>query len=230
MLAAGSSRPQEATDAAAGAPPGDAALQEDPAANPLVLRRLQVLLDKLALAMYPDDQAEEPKRLPVPARGGAVWRRRRPGWTTISFRLRQSFHDLWHAALARSRQRWEALPIWAAVVLLVERVLDVWERQDPTTRPSGIRILERDGYACQAPACSARRGLEVHHIVFRSRGGNEHAWNKITLCHAHHHHAVHAGVVRLTGKAPGRLRWELGRRAHARPRATLQGSKYLARA
>jgi 5-methylcytosine-specific restriction endonuclease McrA len=41
-------------------------------------------------------------------------------------------------------------------------------------------VLERDGWRCQI--CGERRGLEVHHIRFRSRGGGNREENLITLC------------------------------------------------
>jgi hypothetical protein len=213
--------------------PHELHLSEDPAANPIVLRRLQVLLDLLALAVYSaassdatppsnlDRQTLAPGRRPSWSTPGRV------GWTTISFWAPESIHEAWEAALSALRQRWGPLPTWAAVVLFLEHALDVWGTQDPATRPTEARILERDGYACQAPGCSARRRLEVHHIVFRSRGGADKAWNKTTLCHAHHHHAIHAGIVRLTGRAPTALRWEMGRARDGAVRWTLRGSRIL---
>jgi hypothetical protein len=68
----------------------------------------------------------------------------------------------------------------------------------------------RDGWRCTAPACSARRGLESHHVVFRSAGGPDEPWNRTTLCAFHHHRGVHAGRVRIRGRAPGALVYELG--------------------
>ena len=50
-----------------------------------------------------------------------------------------------------------------------------------------LKILERDEYTCQwcLTNLSASK-LEVHHIIPRSKGGNDHPANLITLCLACH--------------------------------------------
>jgi hypothetical protein len=70
--------------------------------------------------------------------------------------------------------------------------------------------FERDGYRCTAPGCTARRNLHSHHIRRRSQGGVDAPWNRTTLCAHHHHRGVHGGTVRLRGRAPDGLVWELG--------------------
>ena len=45
-------------------------------------------------------------------------------------------------------------------------------------------VLERDGWRCQG--CGARANLEVHHIQFRSRRGEDTEENLITLCFSCH--------------------------------------------
>ncbi len=72
------------------------------------------------------------------------------------------------------------------------------------------RIFARDGYRCTAPGCRCRRGLERHHIWFRSHGGPEVGWNETALCWFHHHPGVHGGLVGLCGRAPDELIFELG--------------------
>lgn len=58
-------------------------------------------------------------------------------------------------------------------------------------------VLDRDGYQCQK--CKAKHTrLEVHHIVFKSKGGTNEPDNLITLCHECHE-AVHSGEVKITG-------------------------------
>jgi hypothetical protein len=47
-------------------------------------------------------------------------------------------------------------------------------------------IHERDGWRCRVPACSARRNLQEHHIVFRSRGGGNERANRVSICAWHH--------------------------------------------
>jgi hypothetical protein len=68
------------------------------------------------------------------------------------------------------------------------------------------QILERDGWKCTYPGCSARRELHVHHIEFRSHGGPDEAWNCTVLCHFHHR-LLHAGQIGLKGRAADTLEW-----------------------
>lgn len=70
-------------------------------------------------------------------------------------------------------------------------------------------VLNRDNYTCRH--CKGRRKdskLEVHHIVFRSRGGSDEESNLITLCHTCHK-ALHSGKIHpeLSGKARGNLKY-----------------------
>jgi len=55
-------------------------------------------------------------------------------------------------------------------------------------------VLARDGYSCQL--CGTHRGLEVHHIHYRSRGGDDSECNLVTLC-CRCHAAVHGGPIEL---------------------------------
>lgn len=41
-------------------------------------------------------------------------------------------------------------------------------------------VYRRDGYACAL--CGDVRHLQIHHILHRSEGGTDDAWNLITLC------------------------------------------------
>jgi len=70
-------------------------------------------------------------------------------------------------------------------------------------------VLNRDGYQCQF--CKGKRKdskLEVHHIIFRSKGGSDEAENLITLCHTCHK-ALHDGKISLDlqGKRKGQLKY-----------------------
>ena len=42
------------------------------------------------------------------------------------------------------------------------------------------RILERDGWRCQA--CGSSQNLQIHHKKFRSQSGHDTEENLITLC------------------------------------------------
>jgi len=67
-------------------------------------------------------------------------------------------------------------------------------------------ILKRDRFRCQVPGCRCRRNLEVHHIIWRSKGGCDDDWNKITLCKAHHSYILHdLMALRIEGTAPDNL-------------------------
>lgn len=90
---------------------------------------------------------------------------------------------------------------------LVTYVRDL-ERLCRAPRTPAQRAMERDGGRCTFPGCS-RPALQSHHIVFRSRGGTDDETNLTPLCPGHHLHGVHGGYLRVTGKAPGALRWEL---------------------
>jgi hypothetical protein len=72
------------------------------------------------------------------------------------------------------------------------------------------RVFSRDGWRCTVPGCSSYRNLHDHHIQYRSAGGSDDESNRTTLCAWHHLRGVHAGIVRISGRAPGRLRFELG--------------------
>jgi hypothetical protein len=96
-----------------------------------------------------------------------------------------------------------------ALEAMLGHCLDVWARGEPGARRRH-RIFERDGWRCTAPGCSSFRNLQDHHIVFRSAGGGDDLGNRTTLCAWHHLRGVHAGVLRCSGQAPGRLRFDLG--------------------
>lgn len=59
-------------------------------------------------------------------------------------------------------------------------------------------VLHRDKYSCQVCGKKNTR-LEVHHIIFRSRGGSDDETNLITLCEECHK-GVHKGTVVLDKK------------------------------
>jgi hypothetical protein len=73
----------------------------------------------------------------------------------------------------------------------------------------GREVFERDGWRCTVPACTARRNLHSHHIVFRSHEGPDESWNLTTLCAWHHQRGVHGGGLTIQGRAPCGLVFEL---------------------
>jgi hypothetical protein len=114
-------------------------------------------------------------------------------------------------------------PRWRGLEALLDHAIAEWEAQPRHRDP----IFERDGWRCTVPACSSRRNLQDHHIVFRSRGGSNAFYNRVSLCAWHHLRGIHAGVVRASGRAPKAIRWELGRRHDGEPLLTLVGDYYV---
>ncbi len=68
----------------------------------------------------------------------------------------------------------------------------------------------RDEFRCTAPGCTARRNLQSHHLHFRSAVGPDVPWNRTTLCAYHHIRGVHGTGLRISGRAPDGLVFELG--------------------
>lgn len=72
--------------------------------------------------------------------------------------------------------------------------------------PAWLRkaVIARDGGRCRS--CRSPRGLMVHHVQFRSRGGRTKPENLVTLC-AQCHALVHEGMLRIEGSDASRLRF-----------------------
>jgi hypothetical protein len=116
-----------------------------------------------------------------------------------------------------------------AMEAMLDHVFAVWDPDD-RERPRAHRVFERDGWRCTAPACSSYRNLHDHHVTFRSAGGSNALDNRTTLCAWHHLRGVHAGIVGCRGRAPGELRFELGRRRRKRPLLAYRSGDVLAQA
>jgi len=197
----------------------------DPAEDPRLMRRLEAMLDHLIL-LSSDDARSGLASLsagandPGPGLSDRLLARqtfahggiRREWRTRISLAVPRLVAAHWHAAIGDVQREFGSIPTWLAATVLFARAARTWQAVDPDALPTEWRVLDRDEYGCQAPGCSSRAQLEVHHVIPRARLGPDDAWNTVTLCHAHHHHGVHAGHVRVSGRAPGALRWSLGRR------------------
>lgn len=64
-------------------------------------------------------------------------------------------------------------------------------------------VLVRDGGRCRV--CKTRDGVDVHHIQFRSRGGEDSTENCAALCRECHAE-IHAYRLTLSGNANGKLK------------------------
>jgi hypothetical protein len=53
--------------------------------------------------------------------------------------------------------------------------------------------------------------VHAHHIILRSQGGTDDEWNLISLCAVHHLRGIHGGYIRVSGRAPDELMWQLTR-------------------
>jgi len=76
------------------------------------------------------------------------------------------------------------------------------------------------------------QNLQVHHVLFKSRGGGDEESNLTVLCESHHLHGVHGeqgGRVIVEGHAPRRLRWILGARDDGPPVMRFEGERRVFR-
>jgi 5-methylcytosine-specific restriction endonuclease McrA len=109
---------------------------------------------------------------------------------------------------------------WLTAAECLERVaehfIETWKGALAERNTPQKRAMARDGGLCQVPGCS-RAADDAHHIWFRSRGGGDDEANLTSACKPHHLRGVHGGYLRVSGRAPDRLRWELTRRAGAGP-------------
>ena len=119
--------------------------------------------------------------------------------TVLAFRAPPEVADLFLALVRR-----------VGLARLLAHAITTWVALGKEFRD--LPDFERDDYRCTVPGCTARRNLHSHHIWFRGRGGPDVAWNRTTVCAFHHQRAVHsaAGGVRIRGRAPDALVFELG--------------------
>ena len=100
------------------------------------------------------------------------------------------------------------------------------EREDGSRMASDIpsatrrRVFIRDRFACAVPGCRAGRNLDLHHVIWRTRGGTHAMSNLVTLCSGHHGQ-VHDGLLELTGVAPDRLVFAFRRLGEDEPHLVL---------
>lgn len=93
-------------------------------------------------------------------------------------------------------------------MILYRLVIADWTVLDPAHRV--YPVFERDNFRCMVPGCSARGNLHDHHIDFKSHGGSNELFNRLSLCWLHHR-MLHDGVISVVGRADGVLFWRVGR-------------------
>lgn len=86
---------------------------------------------------------------------------------------------------------------------------DHFEQENPKHIPERVRqaVLDRDDNQCQLCGTGGENRLQLHHVVFRSHGGDHQSSNLVTLCFRCHDD-VHAGrqAVLLVEVEPGVIR------------------------
>ncbi len=150
--------------------------------------------------------AFDPARLPALPAGVQIGARPIPGDASTAWiaNVPADVGRLFRACLYSMERRLSAGPA-AALEAMFAHCLATWRWRAPRE----YRVFERDGWRCTVPGCTSCRNLHAHHVVFRSAGGGDEDENLTTLCAAHHQHGVHAGVIRVSGRAPGALVFEL---------------------
>ena len=166
-------------------------------------------------------------RLQIRGRGGvgAAGEPSGCGATTgVSIRLRGPLGviGLLRAAIEAFRPQGQAA--WCGLERLLIHAATEWRRAPRHRDP----VFERDGWRCAVPVCTSRRNLHDHHVVFRSRGGRNGRDNRLAVCACHHLRGIHLGVVRVEGKAPDELVWQIGvPEGGGAPLLTLDGPTYI---
>jgi hypothetical protein len=74
--------------------------------------------------------------------------------------------------------------------------------------PPALRraVLTRDQHRCRVPGCTHATFVDVHHVLPRSEGGCNEAFNLLVLCSAHHR-AAHRGELLIENGREGAFRF-----------------------
>ncbi|HEU4385043.1 MAG TPA: HNH endonuclease signature motif containing protein, partial [Anaeromyxobacteraceae bacterium] len=113
------------------------------------------------------------------------------------------------AAAFRAAQKKVGRPLTPGqcLVEICRHFIEVW-KGTVNERSTPERKARRRDEHCTVPGCS-RVAAQGHHIIHVSQGGPDDPWNITGVCGAHHF-AIHQGWVRVSGRAPDQLVWELG--------------------
>ena len=208
-----------------GIPEIEQGASRDPAENPVVMARLEVLLELLVQIRFNDEPPEEKDLLhPEIMQTSAQLRGRMRIQIWLPTEIAEDVRVLIHAV---RRELGPRAPTWWAFTILFWNGAQEWTKQDPETIPTEEPILRRDGYRCMAPCCGKRSRLEIHHVRFRSRGGSDAKENKISLCATDHRGIIHDGHAHLSGRAPQSLLWKLGTGTGNGPFVVFRGNRIV---
>ncbi len=72
-------------------------------------------------------------------------------------------------------------------------------RAAPAISPKLRRAVLLRDTRCRVPGCGRGRGLQAHHLVPRSWGGNDEISNLAAVCPAHHRLLIPHGLLALVG-------------------------------
>ena len=153
---------------------------------------------------------------------------RRPlhAWAPLNFMAPASIVEHRNCAIRLTQIVHRLMPRWAAVVWLLHRACEEWEKQDPARRPKWKKIFERARHRCRVPGCTRLVDLNGHHAEYRSVGGPDTPENIECLC-APHHRMLHDGLLRLKGTGPGHWIWQLGLQKDGTALRTYHGDRLI---
>jgi hypothetical protein len=115
----------------------------------------------------------------------------------LDLRVPRSVALLLREAMAAARKaagKW--VPQGECLRMIAQHFVDTWGPALRQKRTSRNEVMARDKGYCTTP---------------------DEAWNRVAICAVHHLRGVHMGRIRVSGRAPDELVWELGERP-IRPR------------
>jgi hypothetical protein len=113
------------------------------------------------------------------------------------------------AAIHTVRERLgRPLAVGTCLAVVSAHFIETWKDFTRGYLSRSQKVRERDMGFCQVPGCS-HRAVHSHHVLFRSRGGDDEAENQIASCAFHHLRCIHGGHLAVFGRAPDGLTWLL---------------------
>jgi hypothetical protein len=131
--------------------------------------------------------------------------RRGAGKVTLRWRVTEDVARAWHA-LAKLHRRSH---LGGTMVELL--CVTMWRSWKHTLGPDVAYgdLYANERYRCSSPVCCSRNQTP-HHIVFRSKGGDDDPDNLTAPCACCHLEGIHGGSIQAQGPA-SELRWRFGR-------------------